>query len=238
MARRASRVDAVVAGIRAGIGDGTYPVGDRLPTESELGESFAVSRPTVRAALSELKTAGLVHTRHGVGTFVSEPPAVTAGLERLESITESIRRTGREPGMRYRSRTIRPLLPEEAAKLELTANDLALETRRVILADDEVVAYSYDLLPIGVFPEGESPEVLDGSVFGYLREARGIIPVRAVAEIHPVVADHVIWDAPQGRNGLALLLDQVHYDHADRAVAYSRTYFIDGRYTFSIIRHA
>ncbi|GAA1859484.1 GntR family transcriptional regulator [Microbacterium koreense] len=238
MARKASRVDAVVAGIRASILDGTFGVGERLPTESELGERFKVSRPTVRAALSELKTAGLVHTRHGVGTFVSEPPAVTAGLERLESITDSIRRTGREPSMRYRSRIVRPLLPEEAVKLDLTANDLALETRRVILADGEIVAYSYDLLPIGVFPEGESPDVLDGSVFAYLRDARGIVPVRAVAEIHPVVSEHVTWDAPTGRNDLALLLDQVHYDEDDRAVAYSRTYFIDGRYTFSIIRHA
>ncbi|SJM58289.1 GntR family transcriptional regulator [Microbacterium sp. JB110] len=238
MARKASRVDAVAAGIRARIGDGAYAVGERLPTESELSETFEVSRPTVRAALSELKTEGLVRTRHGVGTFVSEPPVVTAGLEKLESITESIRRTGREPSMRYRSRTIRPLLPDEAAKLDLTTNDTALETRRVILADDEIVAYSYDLLPIGVFPEGESPDVLDGSVFAYLRDARGIVPTRAVAEIHPVVSEHVTWDTAPGRSGLALLLDQVHYDQDDRVVAYSRTYFIDDRYTFSIIRHA
>lgn len=237
MARRPSLVDRVVTGVRNAVTDGTYPTGSRLPTESELAEAYGVSRPTVRAALGELKTQGLVHTRHGVGTFVSESPAVTAGLERLESITESIRRTGREPGMRYKSRTIRQLLPEEASKLGLTTSDSALEIRRAILADDEIVAYSYDLIPIGVFPADESPDILEGSLFAYLREHRGIVPRMAVAEIHPVLAEHISWDTPAGRGGLALLLDQVHYDQHERAITYSRTYFIDGRYTFSIIRH-
>lgn len=44
---------------------------DRLPTEAELCEEFAVSRPTVRAALSSLARDGIVHRKAGVGTFVS-----------------------------------------------------------------------------------------------------------------------------------------------------------------------
>jgi GntR family transcriptional regulator, transcriptional repressor for pyruvate dehydrogenase complex len=43
-----------------------------LPTESEIMQSFSVSRGVVREALSRLGAAGLVQTHHGVGTFALE----------------------------------------------------------------------------------------------------------------------------------------------------------------------
>lgn len=47
--------------------------GDKLPTESEIMQSWGVSRTVVREALSRLQAAGLVETRHGIGTFVLAP---------------------------------------------------------------------------------------------------------------------------------------------------------------------
>lgn len=47
--------------------------GDKLPTESEIMQAFGVSRTVVREALSKLQAAGLVETRHGIGTFVLAP---------------------------------------------------------------------------------------------------------------------------------------------------------------------
>jgi GntR family transcriptional regulator len=44
----------------------------RLPTEDQLMGSYHASRNTVRNALKELTTRGLVYTLHGKGTFVSE----------------------------------------------------------------------------------------------------------------------------------------------------------------------
>ncbi len=44
--------------------------GDRLPTEAETVRAYGVSRTVVREAISRLQAAGLVETRHGVGTFV------------------------------------------------------------------------------------------------------------------------------------------------------------------------
>ncbi|MBP6899358.1 MAG: FadR family transcriptional regulator [Burkholderiaceae bacterium] len=54
------------------IRDGLCVPGERLPTESALVAEFGVSRTVVREALSKLQAAGLVTTRHGVGTFVAE----------------------------------------------------------------------------------------------------------------------------------------------------------------------
>lgn len=50
---------------------GQFANGNQLPGETALAERFAVSRTTVRAALSELGRAGLISTRSGKGSFVT-----------------------------------------------------------------------------------------------------------------------------------------------------------------------
>jgi GntR family transcriptional regulator, transcriptional repressor for pyruvate dehydrogenase complex len=48
--------------------------GDQLPTELKIMEEFGVSRTVVREAISGLQSAGLVETKHGIGTFVLDSP--------------------------------------------------------------------------------------------------------------------------------------------------------------------
>jgi DNA-binding FadR family transcriptional regulator len=52
------------------IRDGRLRPGEKLPSEGRFMAEFGVSRTVVREALSKLQAAGMVHTRHGVGTFV------------------------------------------------------------------------------------------------------------------------------------------------------------------------
>jgi GntR family transcriptional repressor for pyruvate dehydrogenase complex len=62
-------VDSLGDRIRAG----QLQVGDKLPTEAAIMGEFEVSRTVVREAISKLQAAGLVETRHGIGTFVLGP---------------------------------------------------------------------------------------------------------------------------------------------------------------------
>lgn len=52
------------------IAAGTLKVGDKLKSEQELCEQFAVSRTVIREAISTLVAKDLVHTRHGAGSYV------------------------------------------------------------------------------------------------------------------------------------------------------------------------
>lgn len=73
-ARRARNLTQnVVAALSERIRHGEFHVGEKLPTESEFMESFGVSRTVIREAMSRLQAAGLVETRHGIGTFLLEP---------------------------------------------------------------------------------------------------------------------------------------------------------------------
>ena len=65
------------------IADGKYEIGQRLPSERELAQTFGVSRPTVREAIIALELDGLVEVRLGSGVYVMNrlPPSGTEGAK-------------------------------------------------------------------------------------------------------------------------------------------------------------
>ena len=67
-------VDRVYREILGSIMEGEFKEGDKLPTELALTERFAASRPTIREALSRLRSDGITSTRQGSGTFVTRRP--------------------------------------------------------------------------------------------------------------------------------------------------------------------
>jgi DNA-binding FadR family transcriptional regulator len=71
--RPRSLASSLVASIGDRIRAGAWTSGERLPTEAAIMAEFGVSRTVVREALSKLQAAGLVETRHGVGTFAMGP---------------------------------------------------------------------------------------------------------------------------------------------------------------------
>ncbi len=72
--KRLTLAQGVVEQITASIKSGALKPGDKMPTESAIMEQHGVSRTVVREAISHLQAAGLVQTRHGIGTFVLERP--------------------------------------------------------------------------------------------------------------------------------------------------------------------
>jgi GntR family phosphonate transport system transcriptional regulator len=50
-----------------------YQVGDSLPSEADLAQRFNVNRHTLRRAVDELVTEGMVVRRHGKGVYVLAP---------------------------------------------------------------------------------------------------------------------------------------------------------------------
>ena len=78
--KRHTLAQGVVEQISSSINSGVLKPGDKMPTESAIMEQHGVSRTVVREAISHLQAAGLVQTRHGIGTFVLEKPRGNSGL--------------------------------------------------------------------------------------------------------------------------------------------------------------
>ncbi|WP_193597179.1 FadR/GntR family transcriptional regulator [Microbacterium sp. YJN-G] len=91
-----SALDTALHGMRSLIADGTLRPGDRLPSEGELCEQLGVSRGSLREAIRMLAALGVLETRHGSGSYVSDLNAadligslsLTVGLLPLDAILE------------------------------------------------------------------------------------------------------------------------------------------------------
>ena len=226
----------VADALRERIRQHEWEAGDQLPTESELVAAFGVSRATVRQSIKDLEAQGLVVVRRGRGTFLRDDHGITAGMQELSSISETIAQMGMTPSMEYRRRLVRPAEPDEVAEFDLDQGEEVLDIQRKIRADGEVVAYSYDILPRRVFPDGFEPQQLTGSVFGFLRRNRGPRPTRAVATVHAVRDSTIGWDAETSDHELYVLLDQLQYDDTGRPFMHSRSFFLEGRFNFTVVR--
>jgi GntR family transcriptional regulator, transcriptional repressor for pyruvate dehydrogenase complex len=68
-----ARIADVVAGeLETRILEGSLKPGDRLPSERDLALELSVSRPSLREAIQKLVSKGLLRTRHGGGTYVTD----------------------------------------------------------------------------------------------------------------------------------------------------------------------
>lgn len=62
----------VVKQVKSLIAGGELAPGDRLPPERELATMLAVSRASVRQAISAMEALGILESRHGEGTFIAK----------------------------------------------------------------------------------------------------------------------------------------------------------------------
>lgn len=79
--------------LREDMENGVYRVGDKLPSERELCESFGVSRIPVRQALELLESEGRIQSFQGKGSFVLAP-RLHNRLVHIQSFSETLAQQG------------------------------------------------------------------------------------------------------------------------------------------------
>jgi len=65
---------------------GRYAAGDKFPPENELCDRFGVSRQTVREAIRELQSRGLLKRRRGAGTIVCGRQDPTLFVQEIDTL--------------------------------------------------------------------------------------------------------------------------------------------------------
>lgn len=69
---------------------GDLPAGGKLPPEAEMAAGFGVSRNTLRESLKVLEVFGIIESRHGQGTFVSEfAPRRIPNIQIIQLLSEN-----------------------------------------------------------------------------------------------------------------------------------------------------
>ncbi len=111
-----------------------WTVGERIPSEDQLASDFDVSRSTVREAIHMLQSDGILRSRPGSGTFVSENAPLLLGARELATITNQPERLHELLQTRYL------LEPQLAAMAALRATDN--ERKALITTIETMEGYS------------------------------------------------------------------------------------------------
>ena len=173
--------------LRRRILEGVYAPHERLPSENELMTAFGVSRITVRQALRDLHSEGLVFSAQGKGTFVSKPKAVQ-DVQRLQGFEEAMASKGYETAARLIS--IQQKRPTKAVRtaLRLESGDDVVEAKRVRYLNREPVSVDLSHFPVDVGTRLFSRD-LTGDIFPMLENELGTRLGAADIKLEAALAD-------------------------------------------------
>ena len=94
MRRKMKKYQIIYKDLEKAIHEQKYQVGDFLPTEQELVQSYQVSRDTIRKALTLLVEEGLVKKIHGSGSQVINQEQINFPVSDLTSYQELMEQQG------------------------------------------------------------------------------------------------------------------------------------------------
>ncbi len=201
--------------------------GDMLPSERQLCADYGVSRITVREAVGQLVSEGLLVRTQGKGTFVAHRPA--RSRLHIASFHEDMRRMGMEPStVVLTAARVTPPAPT-VERLRLAPRGAAYHVRRLRLADKVPMSvddawYSAELLP------GLDAVDLQASLYDTLARHFGRPIDHAEQTVSAGLAGEEI-----GRllgipgSGPVLAFDRLSYSRGD-AVEHARSWYRADRY--------
>jgi GntR family transcriptional repressor for pyruvate dehydrogenase complex len=173
--------DTIAHELERRILDGALKPGDRLQPERELAAELGVSRPSLREAIQKLVSKGLLHSRQGGGTYVTD--RLDAGF--IDPWQEMLRQ---HPNIQGDLLEFRGMLECEAA---------ALAARRATDADLQRIGEAYARVE-ALFAEGTSAEVLEQQVKADLafhqaiaEAAHNVMFGHLTASLFRVINDHI-----------------------------------------------
>ncbi|WP_328845185.1 GntR family transcriptional regulator [Streptomyces sp. NBC_00258] len=191
------------------IEDGTYPPGTRVPSENQLVQAFAMSRPTVVRALELLKRDGWLESRQGYGTIVRGRPEAGEQKDR-RGRTALERDESQAPGRLIEVGHV-PVPARVASALGLPKRAKVLVRRFLVEEDGEAVELVSSYFPAGLVEgtELETSEALSGSVREHLETRKKVrfdhVTERVSARV-PDSGEAQLLELPEGVPVLSVLV--------------------------------
>ena len=206
--------------LRAPIVDGSYPLGAPLPKEADIAGRFGISLITVRQALRELETDGLIRKR-------AAKPAVVAARAPTPKLTTPFRnfadmdaytRDARLEIVSYRRETA----PAARAVFDLAERDLPFCLRGILVVGGRAEAQIVSHFPPEVGQRMKRSDFDDVLIFRAVQKHLGIRLEAARVTVRAEIADAEIARQLDYAEGAPILAMDMLYRSADqRAVEFT-----------------
>ena len=222
------------------IAQGEYRPGDQLPTEDALLERFQVSRITVRRAIQNLVSRGLLEIRRGLGTFVLSP-RIEAELTKLTGFVEDMGAAGRKATARVVSHGVVAASSRVAERLQLAKGVKVMQIKRVRLADGTPISFDETYLPLPLGQQVARKDLRLHPIFTLLEEEYGVPLLEADYELEAVAASKTVADALQVTAGSPIFqIERTSMTTGKKPVDYEVLSYRGDlvRFTTKLLRHA
>ncbi|MBP8973882.1 MAG: GntR family transcriptional regulator [Anaerolineae bacterium] len=191
---------------------GTWQPGDRLPSEPELCQMFAVSRPVIRQALNDLAQHGLVTRLKGKGTFAAPPKISESLVQKLTGFYQDMVEQGYTPTARVLRQETVPASRRVAERLGIAPETPVIVIERLRFVQDEPIQLVTTYIPLAVCPALLEVDLSQRSLYAFLDEACSIVIARGHRTVEAVAANEYEAEMLQVKKGAPLiLLDSVSY---------------------------
>ena len=180
-----AQVEAVLA---SNIADGTLAQRSQLPTEESLIERFQVSRTTVRKAIQNLASRGLIEIQRGKGTFVAARK-ITQELTELSGFVEDMEALGRTPTACLIDKKVTPASDTVARQLGVATGTRVVRIERVRLCDGVPLSFDETYLPREIGEKVMTDDLEAEPIFSLLEQKYDIPLVEAEYRLEAVAAD-------------------------------------------------
>lgn len=216
------------------IASGEWAAHQPIPSERSLEEMFGVSRTTVRRALDDLVTQGLVYREHGRGTFVA-PVRDIAPQARLLGFAEELERTGKPVLARVLQWDVVPAPADIARLLSLADGTPVMRVHRLFELDHDSVLFVESFLPRDLGGPDLIQRLIETRSLYRAAEQGGIIIARGQQRLKAVSLDEQTAQrlgAAAGSPGLELT--RITYSLEETPVEVSRAVYRGDRYQYVI----
>ncbi len=229
-----TKYEVISSDIRKKIHNGTFPVNTQLPTEPELGEQYGVSRITVKKAIDQLVSEGLVIKRRGSGTFVKGLSEQEGGLtSQSNGLFNTLDKS------KIKSEVLLfEIIPAQdliAGKLNIQPDDFVYHIIRYRHGDDNWRTLDFCYMPILLIP-GLKKEHLYHSIYEYIEHQLGF----RIQSAHRIITATRPDQYDRQYLGLTdtdpvLCIEQVGYLDSGVPFEYSTQHHIGDHYEFKTV---
>ena len=217
--------------LRGKIQRGEWQPGDLMPPESELIETYQVSRNTVRQVLEMLVNEGLIYRQRGRGSFIAHP-TLEQSMTRIVSFTEDMRQRGFTPETKVLTAELISAEEDIAEKLQIQPAEQLAYLRRLRLADGEPMSIEESFLVHRYCPNVLQHDYAKKPLREVLEKDYGIRITSAKQVIQAVLAPAKMADLLHIDPQTALLfIERVSYSQGRIPVEFLRIFYRADRYT-------
>ena len=205
--------------------------GDRIPTEVQLCDAYALSRVTVRQAITSLVDEGLLERRQGRGTFVVSARLAETLFEQEHFLLSGFDAADLANITVFSQETV-PAPEWIGAKLGLPPDEKVAKIRKVLTAEAERVAFRTTYIPVAIAP-GLLEADLHPPLILTLERGFNVKLASAEETIEFIVADPFRAEMLDvAENHPLILVERVVTCALGRGVECSRTYYKADRFRF------